>query len=95
MTDFCRCKPADSTFCGRLYSELTVLPRPLKCRAARKAADAEANAEKVKDEAEYEPEPTSKAMKMLNALKKAATRGLEQDIHAVSWLGQRAVSRGL
>ncbi|EFJ51229.1 hypothetical protein VOLCADRAFT_79831 [Volvox carteri f. nagariensis] len=50
-------------------------------RAAQKAADAEANAEKTKDDME-EPEPTSKALKMFNSLKKMATRGLSQDIHA-------------
>ncbi|GIL62135.1 hypothetical protein Vafri_16409 [Volvox africanus] len=50
-------------------------------RAAQKAADAEANADKLKEDIE-EPEPTSKALKMLNSLKKMATRGLEKDIHA-------------
>ncbi|GLC55696.1 hypothetical protein PLESTB_001015700 [Pleodorina starrii] len=50
-------------------------------RAAQKAADAEANADKVKEDVE-EVEPTSKAMKMFNKLKKAATRGLNKDIHA-------------
>ncbi|KAG2451842.1 hypothetical protein HYH02_003618 [Chlamydomonas schloesseri] len=51
--------------------------------AAQKAADAEANAGKPKNEGEgdAEAEPTSKAMKVFNSLKSAATRGLRQDIH--------------
>eukprot|EP00198_Chlamydomonas_reinhardtii_P005539 XP_001694875.1 sodium/phosphate symporter [Chlamydomonas reinhardtii] len=49
-------------------------------RAAQKAADAEANAGKPKEE-EVEAEPTSKAMKIFNSMKKAATRGLNVDIH--------------
>eukprot|EP00198_Chlamydomonas_reinhardtii_P005535 XP_001694871.1 sodium/phosphate symporter [Chlamydomonas reinhardtii] len=49
--------------------------------AAQKAADAEANAGKEKEGVE-EAEPTSKAMKIFNSIKKAATRGLDVDIHA-------------
>ncbi|KAG2495910.1 hypothetical protein HYH03_006147 [Edaphochlamys debaryana] len=51
-------------------------------RAAQKAADAEAAANKTADDVEEaEPEPSSKAMKMFNSLKRAATRGLNKDIH--------------
>ncbi|PNH03297.1 Phosphate permease PHO89 [Tetrabaena socialis] len=50
-------------------------------RAAQKAADAEAEAGKVKDVEEAEVEPSSKAAKMFAKFKKAATHGLDQDIH--------------
>ncbi|EFJ51230.1 hypothetical protein VOLCADRAFT_79832 [Volvox carteri f. nagariensis] len=50
-------------------------------RAAQKAADAEANADKMQVEELEEPEPTSKYMKFLNKIKKAATHGLNKDIH--------------
>ncbi|GIL62137.1 hypothetical protein Vafri_16409 [Volvox africanus] len=50
-------------------------------RAAEKAADAEANAHKAVDNCEEEPEPTSKAMKIFKKLHKAATHGLNKDIH--------------
>ncbi|KXZ41101.1 hypothetical protein GPECTOR_797g20 [Gonium pectorale] len=51
-------------------------------RAAQKAADAEANANKDKDMEEAEVEPTSTMGKLYSKLKKAATHGLEKDIHA-------------
>ncbi|KAG2495911.1 hypothetical protein HYH03_006148 [Edaphochlamys debaryana] len=51
-------------------------------RAAQKAADAEAAANKPAVDEEAPQEESSKAMKMFNSLKRAATRGLNQDIHA-------------
>ncbi len=52
---------------------------------ARKAAEAEAAKDKEpEDEEAANPEPSSKAMKVWNSLKKAATHGLEVNIHEVS-----------
>lgn len=52
---------------------------------ARKAAEAEAAKDREpQDEEAATPESSSKAMKVWNAVKKAATRGLEVDIHQVS-----------
>ncbi len=50
---------------------------------ARKAAEAEAAKNKEPVDEEAAPEPSSKAMKVWTSLKKAATRGLEVDIHEV------------
>lgn len=54
---------------------------------ARKAAEAEAAKNKEPVDEESAPEPSSKAMKVWNSLKKAATRGLEVDIHEVRTVG--------
>ncbi len=52
---------------------------------ARTAAEAEAAKDRQpQDEEAATPEPSSKAMKVWNSLKKAATHGLEVNIHEVS-----------
>ncbi len=58
-------------------------------RHAQKAAEAEeAKAKGMSDDEEAaNPETSSKAMKVWNSIKKAATRGLEVDIHEVRAVG--------